>query len=145
MHRISAACRGSYRERVPDVGKIVNAMQAKGMIAQESEIENDHVAFRTLGVPHLGLASFEKIFLHYGYTKMEPYFFAKKKLDAYWYAPPHPKYPRIFISELRVQYLSEASQQIIKKFTQSINSDPVDALDLNNTAQVGAFGFGILK
>ena len=67
-----------YRKRVPDVGKIVNAMQAKGMIAHESEIENDHVAFRTLGVPHLGIASIEKIFLHYGYTKMDPYFFAKK-------------------------------------------------------------------
>jgi hypothetical protein len=70
---------------------------------------------------------------------MEPYFFAKKKLDAYWYAPPHPKYPRIFISELRVQDLSEESQQTIKKFTQSITSDPVDALDLDNAAQVGEF------
>jgi hypothetical protein len=70
---------------------------------------------------------------------MEPYFFAKKKLDAYWYAPPHPKYPRIFISELRVKDLSEVSQQIIKKFTQSISSDPVDALDLDNATQVGEF------
>ncbi len=139
LDQIMEALFTPYRERVPDVGKIVNAMQAKGMIAQESEIENDHVAFRTLGVPHLGLASFEKIFLHYGYIKMEPYFFAKKKLDAYWYAPPHPKYPRIFISELRVQDLSEASQQIIKKFTQSISSDPVNALDLDNATQVGEF------
>ncbi|MGB1449983.1 MAG: DUF1338 domain-containing protein [Flavobacteriaceae bacterium] len=128
-----------YRKRVPDVGKIILAMQEKGMIQQESDIENDHVAFRTLGVPHLGIASFEKIFLHYGYTKMDPYFFAKKKLDAYWYAPPNPKYPRIFISELRVQDLSEASQKIIHRFTQSITSDPVDALDLNNAEQVGAF------
>ena len=65
LDQIMEALFTPYRERVPDVGKIVNAMQAKGMIAQESEIENDHVAFRTLGVPHLGLASFEKIFLHY--------------------------------------------------------------------------------
>ena len=128
-----------YRERVPDVGKIVEAMKTKGMIAKESEIENDHVAFRTLGVPHLGLASFEKIFLHYGYTKMDPYHFAKKKLDAFWYAPPHPKYPRIFISELRVNDLSDAAQAIIKKFTNPISSDPVDALDLNDVSQVGNF------
>lgn len=139
LDKIMAALFTPYRERVPDVEKIVNAMQHKGMIAQESDIENDHVAFRTLGVPHLGLASFEKIFLHYGYTKMDSYFFAKKKLDAYWYAPPDPKYPRIFISELRVQDLSEASQKIIYSFTQSITSDPVDALDLDNAEQVGAF------
>ena len=51
-----------YRKRVPDVGKIVEAMLDNGMIATESEIENDHVAFRTLVVRHLGLKSFEKIF-----------------------------------------------------------------------------------
>ena len=34
-------------------------------------IENDHIAFRTMGVPHLGIASFEKIFLHYGYAKRD--------------------------------------------------------------------------
>ena len=128
-----------YRERVPDVGKIVNAMVSEGIISSEGDIENDHVAFRTMGVPNLGIASFEKIFLHYGYTKMDPYHFTKKKLDAYWYAPPHPKYPRIFISELRVGDLSKATQAIIKKFTQSIVTDPVDALDLDNPKQVGEF------
>lgn len=128
-----------YRERVPDVGKIVNAMVSKGIISSEEDIENDHVAFRTMGVPHLGIASFEKIFLHYGYTKMDPYFFAKKKLDAFWYAPPHPKYPRIFISELRVGDLSKNTQAIINKFTHSITADPVDALDLDNPKAVGGF------
>ena len=82
LDKIMEALFVPYRERVPDVGKIVNAMLADGMIAAERDIENDHVAFRTLGVPHLGLASFEKIFLHYGYTKMDPYHFEKKKLDA---------------------------------------------------------------
>ena len=78
LDQIMEALFTPYRKRVPDVGKIVNAMQAKGMIAQESEIENDHVAFRTLGVPHLGIASFEKIFLHYDYTKMDPYFLQRR-------------------------------------------------------------------
>lgn len=128
-----------YRKRVPDVGKIIEAMHKQGIIENESAIENDHIAFRTLGVPHLGLSSFEKIFLHYGYTKMDPYHFAKKKLDAYWYAPPDPKYPRIFISELRVQDLSETAQKIIHKFTSSITIDPVDELDLEDLNQVGDF------
>lgn len=128
-----------YRERVPDVEKIVQAMLQQAVIGQESDIENDHVAFRTLGVPHLGIASFEKIFLHYGYTKKEAYHFAKKKLDAFWYSPPDPRFPRVFISELRVEDLSQHAQQIIAKYTESLTSDPVDALDLDNVEQVGAF------
>ena len=128
-----------YRKRVPDVGKIVEAMLDNGMITTESEIENDHVAFRTLGVRHLGLASFEKIFLYHGYTKMDAYHFEKKKLDAYWYAPPDPKYPRIFISELRVQDLSKTAQAIIHKFTNPLTADPVDALNLDDAKQVGEF------
>ena len=139
LDQIMKALFTPYRERVPDVGKIIEAMKSAGMIAQESDIENDHVAFRTLGVPNLGIASFEKIFLHYGYTKEDPYFFAKKKLNAYWYSPPSPNYPRIFISELRVGDLSAASQQLIHKFTTSITVDPVDEMDLDNPTEVGAF------
>lgn len=139
LDQIMEALFKPYRARVPDVGKIVNAMLDNGMIAAESEIENDHVAFRTLGVPHLGIASFEKIFLHHGYTREDAYFFEKKKLDAFWYAPPDPKYPRIFISELRVKDLSLATQELIGQFTQSITADPVDQLDLSDPQAVGAF------
>lgn len=139
LDQIMSALFKPYRARVPDVGTIVNAMIANGMIATESEIENDHIAFRTLGVPHLGIASFEKIFLHHGYTREDAYFFEKKKLDAFWYAPPDPKYPRIFISELRVKDLSAATQAILHQFTQSITADPVDKLDLSDSKAVGAF------
>ncbi|MBO9634853.1 MAG: DUF1338 family protein, partial [Chitinophagaceae bacterium] len=64
-----------YMNNVPDVKKITGALIEKGTIASQDEIVNDHVAFRTLGVPHLGIASLEKIFLANGYKKMEPYFF----------------------------------------------------------------------
>jgi hypothetical protein len=128
-----------YRERVPNVSKITNAMVTNGMIASENDIVNDHVAFRTLGVPHLGIQSFEKIFLHYGFKKMEHYYFESKKIDAFWYAPPHPSYPRIFVSELRVADLSFEAQEIIKFYIKDIDSDPVDSLDLDNAEEVGAF------
>jgi len=77
-----------YKERVPDVSAVINAMKREGVIHDENEIENDHIAFRTIGVKPLGIASLEKIFLHFGYTKRDYYFFPEKKLDAYWYAPP---------------------------------------------------------
>lgn len=128
-----------YQERVPDVGAITAAMIEEGIITRPEDIENDHIAFRTMGVTQLGIHSFEKIFLHYGYQRREPYHFAAKKLDAYWYAPPNPAFPRIFVSELRVGDLSADAQRIIRSYTDEVVSDPVDALDLDDAAAVDGF------
>jgi hypothetical protein len=128
-----------YQEKVPAVRKITDALVAQGVVASQYDIVNDHVAFRTLGVRHLGIHSFEKIFLHHGYQKRDYYYFESKKLNAYWYASPSDQYPRIFMSELVVDQLSAQAQQIIHQYTDSITSDPVDKLDLNNGRQIGEF------
>jgi hypothetical protein len=128
-----------YQQKVPAVKKITNAMITQGMVASQQDIVNDHVAFRTLGVPHLGIQSFEKIFLYHGYTKRDYYYFEGKKLNAYWFAPPSEAYPRIFLSELMVDKLSPEAQQIIHHYTGAITADPVDALDLDNGQQIGEF------
>lgn len=125
-----------YKQRVPDVQAVINAMIKDGIISSDKEIENDHIAFRTIGVQHLGIQSLEKIFLHFGYEKRDSYFFPEKKLDAFWYAPPSPGYPRIFISELRVKDLPDETQKIITGYTNEVISDPVDAIDLNNPVAV---------
>jgi hypothetical protein len=121
-----------YMARVPDVSAIISAMIREGIIQNASEIENDHIAFRTLGVPSLGIGSLEKIFLHHGYTKRDYYFFPEKKLNAFWYSPPAAGLPRIFISELRVGDLSSLSQAIIQSYTDSVLADPVDSLDMTD-------------
>ncbi|HEY4207092.1 MAG TPA: DUF1338 domain-containing protein [Puia sp.] len=128
-----------YQERVPDVSAILAAMMVGKLIHSPADIENDHIAFRSLGVPHLGIASLEKIFLQLGYTKRDPYYFPAKKLDAWWYAPPEPRQPRIFLSELRVGDLPADAQAIIHRYTGTITSDPVDALDLENGAVIDQF------
>ena len=128
-----------YRQRVPDVSGIIAEMTNAKIIRSIADIENDHIAFRTMGVPHLGIQSLEKIFLHHGYTKMDPYDFTKKKLSAFWYSPPDDKMPRIFISELRVRELSEPVQQIIRSYTDEVTQDPVDGLDLNDADAVDRF------
>ncbi len=130
-----------YSERVPDVQRVFDAMLNEGIITAPAEIENDHIAFRTMGVPNLGLASFEKIFMHYGYEKRDRYDFAGKKLTAYWYSPPAgaENLPRIFASELRVHDLSPDVQQIIHKYTDTVTSDPVDDLNLDDADAVDAF------
>lgn len=128
-----------YKERVPDVAAIINTMIEAGIIHQAHDIENDHIAFRTMGVEHLGIASLEKIFLHYGYERRDCYNFAKKKLTAYWYHPPTPAHPRIFISELRVAELSPEIQAIIHSYTAEVTADPVNRLDLDDGLAVDAF------
>jgi hypothetical protein len=128
-----------YKERVPDVQRVINAMLDKGLIFDESEIENDHIAFRTMGVPQLGIKSFEKIFTAYGYKKMDYFFFEQKKLNAFWYSPPEGNYPRIFVSELRVEDFDQKFQDIIYKYTNEVKSDPVDSLDLKNAKAVDEF------
>ncbi|MEX8546580.1 MAG: DUF1338 domain-containing protein [Mucilaginibacter sp.] len=128
-----------YQAKVPAVNQITEALIERGVVNSQQEIVNDHIAFRTLRVPHLGIASFEKIFLHHGYQKRDYYYFEGKKLNAYWYAPPSELYPRIFISELIVDELSAGAQEIIYRYTNEITTDPVDALDLDNGEQMGEF------
>ncbi|AUD07440.1 DUF1338 domain-containing protein [Spirosoma pollinicola] len=138
-----------YSERVPDVHKVLDSMVKEGIIQSPGDVENDHIAFRTMGVPNLGIASFEKIFMHYGYERRDEFNFVGKKLTAYWYSPPgvdsprvdspRPDLPRIFVSELRVHELSEEAQRIIHKYTDTVKSDPVDSLNLDDAEAVDQF------
>ncbi len=139
LDQVMESLMGRYSERVPEVSRVIDCLIADGLIAQAHEIENDHIAFRTMGVPQLGIQSLESIFLHYGYQRKDPYHFAEKKLDAFWYAPPRDRYPRIFISELRVTDLSDEAQAIIHSYTDEVQSDPVKSLDLDDAEQVDLF------
>ncbi len=130
---------GRYKAHVPDVDAILRAMADEGMIGGPADVENDHIAFRTLGVPHLGIASLERVFLHCGYTPRDWFDFPAKKVTARWYHPPEERHPRIFISQLRVHDLSADAQAIIRRYTDRIVADPVDAIDLNDGHAVVRF------
>ena len=129
----------TYSNRVPDVKKITSALIESNIISNQSEIVNDHIAFRTMGVEFLGIQSLEKIFLHHGYIKKDFYSFKTKKLNAFWYSHSDENMPRIFISELKVNDLSENSRKIISKYTDQVTEDPVDKLDLSNANDVISF------
>lgn len=139
MTQILDALFAVYAQRVPDVKKITQAMVDKGLVSSQADIINDHVAFRTMGVKNLGIASFEKIFLAHGYEKRDSFYFEVKKLDANWYAPPTPDLPRVFISELKVDQLSKTTQKIIYKYTNTVKSDPVDQLDVMDAKAVATY------
>tara|TARA_B100000780_G_scaffold95902_2_gene66875 strand:+ start:4907 stop:5809 length:903 start_codon:yes stop_codon:yes gene_type:complete len=126
----------TYSKRVTDVTKITQAMVSNNIVSNQTEIINDHIAFRTMGVEHLGISSFEKIFLKHGYKKRDFYSFEQKKLNAYWYSHHEKNMPRIFISELKVDQLSKNAQSIIKHYTSQIKNDPVDDIDLNSSEEI---------
>ena len=54
-----------YTQRVSDVGRVIEILRQHQLVDSLASVENDHIAFRTMGVPHLGIASLEKVFLHY--------------------------------------------------------------------------------
>lgn len=141
LQRVFDGLMRRYQERVPAMRTIVDAMVAEGLIAGPgpARIESDHIALRTMGVPQLGIASIERVFLHYGYERRGYYDFPAKRLSAFWYAPPSPALPRIFISELRVADLSADAQVIIRSYTDEVTADPVDQLNLDDAAQVDGF------
>jgi hypothetical protein len=139
LERILSELMSRYSQRVPDVSRVLDLLTKAGHITTQDAIENDHIAFRTMGVAQLGIRSLEKIWLHCGYQRRDAYLFPEKKLDAFWYSPPDPRYPRIFISELRVSDLSEEAQRIIKSYTDEVQVDPVGALNLDDGDAVGEF------
>lgn len=139
LDRVLHGLLARYRAHVPDVDAIFAAMVRQGVVRSDRDVENDHIAFRTLGVPHLGIASLERVFLHYGYQRRDRYDFPQKKVTAHWYAPPREDLPRVFISELRVHELSPEAQAIVLSYTSSVRSDPVDGLFLDDADRVVAF------
>lgn len=75
-----------------------------------------------------GIDSLANFFLDFGYTRQEELSFPAKKLKAFWFSPPtisHAAYdgdgvngplPRVFISELLVDQMSQPTQVCFRNF-----------------------------
>ncbi len=82
-------------------------------------IVNDHVAFRTYNLPKLGLEKLAAHFLALGYEQKGEYVF-KAKLYAKHFEHKDPDAPKVFISELKVEELSDAAKAIIHKLAAQV-------------------------
>ncbi|XP_076913891.1 2-oxoadipate dioxygenase/decarboxylase, chloroplastic-like [Bidens hawaiensis] len=115
-----------YLNRNPTATKILELVHS----TDANQICYDHLAFRTFGVNGHGIESMSKLFLDFGYTQREELRFPKKKLKALWFSPPPVSsrssgsgsgfdgpLPRVFISELLVDQMSQQAQDIIRKYT----------------------------
>ncbi|MBB5018512.1 hypothetical protein HNQ59_001801 [Chitinivorax tropicus] len=98
--------------------------------ADNPEVYNDHVAFRTFNRAPINLARLEQHFFKLGYRRLEPYIFEEKKLSAWGYVHDDPKQPRIFLSELLVEQLSPTAQGIIDKMCRQIDEGIADMIDV---------------
>jgi hypothetical protein len=91
-------------------------------LASEGErVENDHVAFRTFDGPEVGLEILEPLVLSLGYERLDTYHFDEKHLRAHAYVRPNA--PRIFVSELLRNELSDWSRQTLARLIAQIPKD----------------------
>jgi hypothetical protein len=87
------------------------------------EIINDHIALRTFNINKINLAKLAAHFEALGYEAKGDYDFEAKKLTAKHYEHADLSKPKVFISELRVEELSENAQTIIKRMVDSVTED----------------------
>jgi len=95
--------------------------------SENSEVVNDHVAFRTFANSALELERLEPLLLKLGYVIQGQYRFEQKKLRARSYIHSDPKVPKIFLSELLVQELSPVAQSILKAYIDQIQVSEFDS------------------
>lgn len=87
-----------------------------------SQVQNDHVAFRTFNLSPISIESLEPLILALGYQHRDSYNFKEKKLLARSYISPEINQPLIFLSELEVEKLSDGVQRIIKNLCDDIDT-----------------------
>lgn len=116
-----------YASLTPQADAIKKLFEGRG-----ETVINDHVAFRTLNDPRLGLENLARPFLALGYEPKDPYEFKAKKLSARYYAHENPDMPKVFISELLLEKFSEDLQATMRGFVDQLtNQQLADPMLLN--------------
>ena len=113
-----------YVSITPSAHKI-HALLADKM--QSDSIVNDHVAFRTFNTEKVNLDKLAAHFLALGYEEKGQYNFEAKKLSAKHFEHADITKPKVFISELRVEELSDKAQAIIANMVENVSADAVTA------------------
>lgn len=100
---------------------------------------NDHIAFRSFGLPGFGIPSIATPFLELGYKQVGEYYFEAKKLNAiHLEYVEDPTLPKIFISELMVERFSPWAQNFLRSHTRKVDNSfgrgviGLDSVNLNH-------------
>ena len=90
---------------------------------QTKAIINDHIALRTLSHKRCNIDVLAKFFITLGYEKKDYYDFQSKKLDAHHFIHKNLKYPKVFISELKIEEFDKETQDILNSLVSKIPKD----------------------
>lgn len=114
-----------YRERVEYVRRYEQVVNDAG-----ATFVNDHIAFRTFAnqSPLAGISSISRVFEALGYCAGGCYTFPDKHLGAIHFQHPNGRFPKIFISELKVWELGSTARRIIERAIESARDLPMETL-----------------
>lgn len=110
-----------YIAETPTAQRVLDEVYRHGY--GEDQVAHDHLAFRTFGLPGLGLEALGAAFQGLGYSRKDTFTFPHTHLLATWYAPPPELYdqlPRLFVSQLQIEQLSPKAQAIVHSYTSDI-------------------------
>jgi hypothetical protein len=100
-----------YTEQNPSVDKIYNLFLSEG-----EQVNHDHIAFRSFDDPRVSIDVIAKPFIERGYEPKGEYHFKKKKAYAQHFEhKDDPSLPRIFISHLLTEQLSDFVQETVQR------------------------------
>lgn len=88
-------------------------------------IINDHIALRTFDLPRVNIQAIAKPFVEGGYKPRGEYYFPVKKLFAEHFEHPDNTLPKLFISEIHVDQLSESASEIIQQCVSQIPDEAI--------------------
>lgn len=95
----------------------------------DTDIVNDHIALRTFNIEKVNIEKLSAHFIALGYEIKGDYDFKAKKLSAIHLEHSNPLSPKVFISELRVEELSSASQSIIRNMVEQLDENVLSSDD----------------
>lgn len=107
-----------YSALNPQAPQVHRLLESRG-----ETVINDHVAFRTFAHPGIDIPAMAAPFLAAGYQARGAYEFPEKKLDAVHYEHPDASLPKIFISQLHMDRLSQGARSMLLGLINQIPSD----------------------
>ncbi|MBS3807206.1 MAG: DUF1338 domain-containing protein [Bacteroidales bacterium] len=115
-----------YTSQNPSVGKVYNLFLYEG-----ETINHDHIAFRSFNDHRVNIDVIARPFVERGYEARGEYHFKRKKAYARHYEHKEdPSLPRIFISHLLTEQLSDYVQQTVERIMEKSPQDTFGSEEL---------------
>lgn len=116
-----------YIDINPLAKKIRDVLTAEG-----EKILNDHIALRTFNHPRVTIDVLSRPFLESGYKYIGDYHFPEKKLYAKHFEHADKSYPKIFISELKLQDFSSELQKTVNDLISQVPAGMENEFDFTS-------------